>query len=78
MTNCATLKEIKMHNLGIDRIEIVGSFCQLDPQGCRSSVSNLEQVQAYRKCGGSTALFFLTSEPGTGARPSLEKMWRER
>ena len=42
---------------------------------------NLEQVpgRAYRKCGGSTALFFfLGSEPGTGARPSLQKMWRER
>ena len=41
---------------------------------------NLEQVlgRAYRKCGGSTALFFFFwgSEPGTGARPSLQKMWR--
>ena len=29
-------------------------------------------------CGGSTALFFFFgwSEPGTGARPSLQKMWR--
>ena len=39
-----------------------------------------EQVlgRAYRKCGGWTALFFffLVSEPGTGARPSLQKMWR--
>ena len=66
MTNCATLKEIKMHNLGIDRIEIVGSFCQLDPQGCRSSVSNLEQVQANRKCGGSTALFLGGGREGEG------------
>ena len=40
---------------------------------------NLEQVlgRAYRKCGGWTALFFFfwVSEPGTGARPSLQKMW---
>ena len=33
---------------------------------------------AYRNCGGSTALFFFFgwSEPRTGARPSLQKMWR--
>ena len=39
---------------------------------------NLEQVLAYRKCGEATALFFffLRSEPGTGARPCLQKMWK--
>ena len=37
---------------------------------------NLEQVLAYRKCGeGIALLFFLRSEPGTGARPRLQKMW---
>ena len=38
-----------------------------------------EQVlgRAHRKCGEWMAhFFFLGSEPGTGARPSLQKMWR--
>ena len=36
---------------------------------------DLEQVLAYRNCGGSTAFFF-RSEPGTGARPRLQKLRR--
>ena len=66
MTNCATLKEIKMHNLGIDRIEIVGSFCQLDPQGCRSSVSFLELVQASEFVEGRPHFFFWEGREGEG------------
>ena len=55
----------------------------MDPQGCRSSVSFLELVQASEFVEGRPHFFFWgerggRSEPGTGARPSLEKMWRER
>ena len=35
------------------------------------------KAELHRKCGGSTALFFfLGSEPGPGASPSLQKLWR--